>query len=499
MFDFVARLSRVWNRPTPQRRAAPRSRQGFVPRLEALEDRMTPAGVVNTTFASGLLTVTCLDSPTPNLNNQVLTLTRTGDNTYKLSAGDGETINGVMATEVSKSGILSVKFVMGRGNDQVTLLDPELNTGTLTFQGGDGDNTLNINANGGLSKIATLSITNGDGLDRLNVGNGGNNFNKVTINNGIGDSETFFGAPGTDTTDIAGTLAIINGDGDDTFFAGGNSFTVNGATSIRNNVGGSDTQFNATTTEFKSTLSIFNLAGFDELEFAGDTALLRSVIISNGNDGSATIFGAETTTINGTLSVTSADGTDNFQTTGNNFTVEVPGTGIGSVTISTGNGGGTTIFDSADDSQFSIDGRLTITGLAGNDQIQIERLSVGSLTNINTGSGNDRIDIDASTFNGSVTINTGAGNDVINIEFEDIFDGTNDDTFFNGSVTVLAGSGDDFLTIGLDGDNFGVFTKAPVKFDGGTGLDTFDRTFYAGVPLTTLNTINWETIIPPLP
>jgi hypothetical protein len=59
-------------------RCASRRRARMVPRLEALEDRSVPAGVVNATFAAGVLTITAVDDPTDvnftDTNHQNITL-----------------------------------------------------------------------------------------------------------------------------------------------------------------------------------------------------------------------------------------------------------------------------------------------------------------------------------------------------------------------------------------------------------------------------------------
>src|SRR5262245_47932836 len=116
-----------------------------MPRLERLEDRSVPAGVVNATFAAGVLTITAVDDPTDvnltNTNHQNITLDGAAANNFTVIANSGET--GTAITGSPFNGVTSIKLVMGLGNDTVTITDVKL-AGAVTFLGGSGNNTLNI-------------------------------------------------------------------------------------------------------------------------------------------------------------------------------------------------------------------------------------------------------------------------------------------------------------------------------------------------------------------
>src|SRR3954451_22966111 len=117
-------------------RPAHRLRLGF----QSLEDRTVPAGVVNATFAAGVLTLTAVNDPADvnvtNTNHQNITLDGAGGNTITVTANSGET--GTAFTGGPFAGVTSVKLVMGLGDDTVTLTDAVV-AGTVTFLGGSGD------------------------------------------------------------------------------------------------------------------------------------------------------------------------------------------------------------------------------------------------------------------------------------------------------------------------------------------------------------------------
>src|SRR5690349_14628162 len=116
-------------RGAPRRRTAGR----FVPRLNLLEDRTTPAGTINATLVNGTLTLTAVDSLVDNaLNNQNITLS--GDDTsLTLTPADGETIGGP-AGDGPYVRVKNLVFDMRLGADFVTLLGVNL-PGNVTYKG----------------------------------------------------------------------------------------------------------------------------------------------------------------------------------------------------------------------------------------------------------------------------------------------------------------------------------------------------------------------------
>ena len=92
MFSFLKRLGTLGGYRSVNRRRAPR-RPGFIPVLERLEDRCMPAGVVNMTFASGVLSLIATnDLAVYANNNQNITLQGQGTaGRFKVLGNDGET------------------------------------------------------------------------------------------------------------------------------------------------------------------------------------------------------------------------------------------------------------------------------------------------------------------------------------------------------------------------------------------------------------------------
>ena len=137
----------------------PRTRHGrSFPRLEPLEGRSVPAGVVNATFAAGVLTITGVDDLTDvNVTNQESSEHHPGwgrGQQHYRARELGET--GTAFTGGPFNGVTSIKLLMGLGNDTVTITDSTL-AGGITFLGGSGDNTLNIDRAGNFSGHAGAS------------------------------------------------------------------------------------------------------------------------------------------------------------------------------------------------------------------------------------------------------------------------------------------------------------------------------------------------------
>jgi hypothetical protein len=264
-------------------------------RLRPFEERNVPAGIVNATFAAGVLTITAVDDLTDvnitHSNDQNITLDGAGANNVSVIANNAET--GTAFTGSPFNGVTSIKLVMGLGNDKVTITDAVL-TGGVTFQGGSGNNTLNIDGVGNFSafaggspgnvKIASLTVTNGDGSDNTEIGGGTHEITgNVTITNGVGGSFVSFGVDPGNVTSVGGAVKITNLAGTDEF------------------------QTNGTTATFTGPITINNGNG------------------ENGPSGGSSIdFDATTNTLTGGITVTNGDGNDDFATAGTSFTVGTP-------------------------------------------------------------------------------------------------------------------------------------------------------------------------------
>ena len=372
-------------------------------------------------------------------------------------------------------------------------------SGKVTIQNGHGGGTTTIAANLTNEIGGKLTISNLSGTDevQLGAGTGTIEFHQTGISNGNGDSSVLIAA-GTAT--FTGSLSITNGDGDDVFDVGGANLTVTGALKLSNGHGDTTTDFHASVnTAIDGALNITNLVGDDTLAFSGISINLHNVTISNGNGlGSTTFTSSFGTLITGNLSVRNGQGDDTFDTDGPIWTV------TGNVTIQNGDGGSSVKIDAGVGANIDnhIGGNLIINCQDSGDDIDLYKLEVGGKTSISTGDSNeffDFITLANSEFAGPVIINSGGGTDFIGIENVAAMPNLNDnvDTIFHKKVTVIGGSGDDHLTIGLDATDVAVFNAAPIKLDGGLGLDTASgvgagnlNTFPAGQPLLS----GWEEV-----
>src|SRR6185369_230239 len=94
-------FSRLYKRIlVSRRRSLGRSlfRECLVPTIEILEGRVAPAGIVTTSIANGVLTITGADDLAVNANNnQQITLTGSAPGSFTLTANGGETFAGAGA------------------------------------------------------------------------------------------------------------------------------------------------------------------------------------------------------------------------------------------------------------------------------------------------------------------------------------------------------------------------------------------------------------------
>jgi len=443
-----------------------------VPGLEQLEDRTVPAGIVNvTSFTGGVLTLTAVDNLTDvnvtNANHQNITIDGASTNNIKVIANDGE--NGKANGEVlfSFNNVISIKLVMGLGNDTVTITDTNL-TGTLTFQGGSGNNTLNIDGAGDFSgKAATLgannvalrnlTVTNGDGFDTLAIGGGDHTITgTVTINNGVGGGDTLIGMTGGDQTTFNGAISLTNLAGDDNFETGGDTNTFNGGVTIRNGTGNTTTSFNAATADgLNGGLTIINTAGEDDFlttggSFTVGTALARrNLTITNGNGaslenggGSDTEFTADSNFIFGNISISALAGDDTFIVAGLSFD-------SGNISLRYGNGDSDVeIGDFFDNTVTNITGNISIVNGEGFDAFEtsgasftlgVDPPSSGRRTlTISNGNGDSEVLFGAAsdTINGSVSVSNRDGFDLFEVSSTATFAVTG-----TGSVTINNGIG----------------------------------------------------------
>src|SRR3954452_15232684 len=117
MLDFLTKLFR----PSP-RKPHRRLRRGFRPLVEALEDRLTPAGNIDVTFLAGSLKIV------GDANDQTLYITQQADGRLTLNTDiatgmklNGQVVSGFQGVTLPTQVGAGVTINMGGGNDFLTL------------------------------------------------------------------------------------------------------------------------------------------------------------------------------------------------------------------------------------------------------------------------------------------------------------------------------------------------------------------------------------------
>ena len=434
------------------------------PRLERLEERETPAGAVTATLSGGTLSIVAVDDTSKNgvldgLNDQKLTLAG-GVGAFTVSGTDLTTVNGLPAQTFK--GVTSVRLDMRQGNDEVTVAAAVL-SGTLTFNGGDGNDRLIIGSGVAVPKsFGAVTVNGGDGDDGLIIGNGTTTISHaLTFNGGAGDSGVTLGLAAGDELSV-GTMSIANGEGNDQILVGEAKFTSAGAVTINNGVSAtSRVVMDADVVNLGGNLTITNLAGDDEVTLgsAAGAFTSRGVTINNGNGGAKVLFAATTQEFTGSVSITNGDGMNSVtlgsMTVTGNVTINNRGGGsttafkgvtvavLGNLSVSSGNGFDTLLVDSAN---LTVHGGFTInTGAGGSNSVltPTAHLAVDGATRITCGSDQDKITVGTplTTISlNSLSVNVGNGGSTTE------FDGPAELT---GNLSVNGQEGlDNFLAAG---------------------------------------------------
>ncbi len=368
-------------------------------KLQQLEPREIPAGLVTAVQSSGLLAIAGLDDLSPagvtgGLNDQEILIAGTGAGSFDVSVVNGTQFQGTAATTLSFSGVTAIKLDMRQGNDIVTVNNANL-SGDLSFLGGNGNDSLVIGGAAGNQSFGSVTIKNGDGDDNFSIGNGNNAIvGKLNIDNGVGNSVVTLNTQAADQLSI-GDVIIKNTDGLDTLTAGGAKFSANTFT-VTNGNGGSITNLASTTIGIAKDFKLANAFGIDQMTLGvggGSFTVGKGVTIANSSGGSSVAFAGTTAIANAgsaNLTITNLNGQDTTT-----FEALSVGNAIsrftGNVTIDNGSGGGTVAFN----------GKATING----------NVSVKNSTGVNA------ISATGSDFRvtGSVSINNGAGGSTTNL------------------------------------------------------------------------------------
>ena len=486
--------------------------------LEALEERVAPAGAVTVASVGGYLVVT----GDADANDIVIDQAGLAAGEYRISSGlDATTINGEASVVLSAA--KGMKLAMGGGNDVVNL--DTVATGALTFDGGEGDNTFGIN---NTTVTGNVKVKNGSGFDTTDLdgtisgnvsianGDGGSDVDltasiagKASVKNGAGnDSFSMNGgigknldiADGAGASDIGiegvvtGSVTIKDGDGIQTVAmswvetgkvtishgAGDSSLTVaNGWTkgiSVATKGAGThslaitnagilggvsfsnsegDSSVSLNNVEMDGALSIKNGTGFDTVDAAG--AQYAALTVKNGDGGSDLLF--DDCFVSKGCAIANGDGANDLRIAG--------GEVVGSTSIRNGDGDSTIAIGYTYLGFARDNGGLKIQEGLGNHDIDLE-VAVGTTTSVTT-AGATSLDFVRSTLQGNVTIKTGGGADAVAFA---------DRCNFGGGLSVSTGDGADTVHL----DDIVVQRNTALNTGDGDDILTIETADFAGVP-----------------
>ena len=453
-------------------------------RLEQLEERIAPAGMVAAKISNGMLTITGdADANSITITDEGLAVGQ-----ILITGNDGTIVNG--DTSVTLDGFTKdMKISMGVGNDSVNVSDTAAPRGLFADLGADDDV---FRLTGGVG--ANLFIKGGEGADSVYLDV---EFGKdVNLDGGNGDNYLSMSA------DVDGKVTVKNGMGEDDYDI--NVLVTGGAVSINSGKGGSHMNFYGL---LGPSLKITNGDGTDEL-FFGEAVVSGNVAISNGAGNSTLTMGP--THIGGTLSVRDGAGDDAITmasvTVGAGTSIAT-GNGRGEVSVESGvfgylpKGGDLKItvgkgvaLVALEDVQVSknlaisnvgVEASLDIRGAfvskdfsfkskEGSDYFYIVDMDVIGKASIDTGAGDDEVSFDGSRLFGAVSVKTGAGDDILYLDAFDEDAGLS--SVYESSFNADLGAGDDEVYIGSENQpgNSAVY-NGTVKVNGGSGYDLLEH------------------------
>src|SRR4029079_17141634 len=282
---------------------------------------------------------------------------------------------------------------LGTGGDTFTI--EGTHTGTTTVNGNNGDDMFNVEAISGAT-----TANGGNDHDTFNVGNDLGTLDDIdallTLNGGSPafGSDWFYAVDAGDTNDNTGTLTSTTLSGLDM----GGSIAYGTVEHVVISLGiGND------------TLTIESAHGAATSPFQEETYL-------NTGAGTDTVT---ITTVTDKLFVNGEDDAD---------TINVNGTGTGSISVLNGDDGDDTV------NVNHATGTLTVNGDAGADTVNI--YDVSGVLAVNGGADGDTINVYGTGTGSTSTLNGDGGNDVFNVQA------------MNGTVAVNGGANDDVLNVG---------------------------------------------------
>jgi Ca2+-binding RTX toxin-like protein len=348
-----------------------------------------------------------------------------GGGTFSVSAGGGD-------DQVKILGLANSTLSLGNGNN--TILAQDGNHKITTGSGND-----NITLGAGIS-----TISSGDGDDSVTIATT-QNTNNYTINLGAGNDSLQLNGNGGELARVSSSsgndqININNIRSQITLSSGDNTVNLNnsqlsGESNVINTGAGND--MIAVKSNGSNTINVGN--GTNQITLSGNSS--NTVTSGSGNDVIKSYAGS--------LTLNSGAGDDVLEITSNEAQDKLTlnlGDGNDTVKI-TATGAATTIANNYGDDSYDLTGtQVKLSDTLGNMTLALNNQQLtNDMNTITTGTGNDNISISS---NGSNTINAGNGNNQI------ILSGNSKDNITSGSGddVILAGAGDDIINAGAGND-----------------------------------------------
>jgi hypothetical protein len=427
-----------------------------------------------------------------------------GTNTITLNGSNGRAVLGKMA------GGQSLKYVGGVNNDTfVTGVSAFIATGGLQFDGGDGTNSINLGGSNGtvrLGKLATgqsIDYTGGSGSDSVSslqarvIMAGG-----IEIDGGDGNNGLNMDAEGKIRLGVivgGQSIKVTGGSGNDSSFLGGNVVTLQGSAEMTGGSGGDSIDFDGSRVTIGKTVAGDSIVlvgndGSDGIDLEESVTLLgkltldggagndflgldlldsltvnAAVTFDGGPDNDTLTIDVHTLLLGGKLTFTAGSGTDNA-------TINAQGAVVGDIildlgTATAGNQNALLTGRNGLRSALSLKGELAITGdgdAATTDSLTITNVAVKKAIDVSLGAGVSTVNIDNLVARDVLDLSTGDGADVINIERNNFFG----NSIIAKLATIQAGTGDDMVLIGsaTPPPNGGLADSTRVRFIGGLNV-----------------------------
>ncbi|MES2735984.1 MAG: hypothetical protein V4672_06675 [Verrucomicrobiota bacterium] len=423
--------------------------------LETLESRLAPAGLVTLNLtAAGALTIT------GDADHNDFVITESGDQWTITALAGGATdtqfrLNGGAAsTSLTFDAPLSVKAILGAGNDEM-ILDGISLPGALNVNTGDGDDILDLTST---ALGGTATVVMGTGGDYFTAG--GDLFFGRGLSVNLGNGSNTFEVNAASLTSNGNISALAGGtvsEGQEFLFKTGVG-QVNGALTLRTTTHSfTDFEIGDSLTDsltVTKAMTLQALGGEDIVTLRGDLNVGGLLALRMGNGANTVI----TTNLDELSSrgfiYTGGSGVDDFLLEAREVIIE------GNFAFSAGSG--TNKLDVFTSEYFGASGALTYTGGIGQDDLVLDgpEVFVGGIVTMNASSGSNSLGVNAVAASvGGVRYTGGTGTDIVDIGQ---FEGNSDLITVRGGVSISTGAGDSEVMVrnGFIEGNLSVITGA---------------------------------------